>query len=390
LHRRDVVLVGLAVVYAGQSAHAQSVPVRKLGAPIATYDHEFTGIDGVRELSSGRLIAIDGRDKAIHFIEADLQAGRKIGRDGDGPGEFRLPMKIFGIGGDTSLVEDFARGARYLVITGDGKFGPLIATKDSAYDIMRATKAWATDARGGFYYALMGASMFDSMTIMRWDRRQRRDSLGRYDPETKSPLYKERPEVRTGPGGMMSFRPKVIPFTTADQWAVSADGRIAIVTVQPYRVRIRNTNGTVVTGPVRSYQPVAVTAAEKAEHLKEIAKPTAGIWYGRNGATSEASYRKPLDWMIAEMTPKEWPESYPAFPRQALLFASDGTLWVRRYVRSGAPSVYDVFDQAGRIAYQIELPPRTSLVGFGAGVVYLSRTDDDDLQYLERYKLPAR
>jgi hypothetical protein len=36
----------------------------------------------------------------------------------------------------------------------------------------------------------------------------------------------------------------------------------------------------------------------------------------------------------------------------------------------------------------VVLPAKTRLLGFGQGTVYLVRTDDDDLQYLQRYRLP--
>ena len=38
----------------------------------------------------------------------------------------------------------------------------------------------------------------------------------------------------------------------------------------------------------------------------------------------------------------------------------------------------------GRVAF----PPRTELIGFGNETLYAIRLDDDDLQYLERWRLP--
>jgi hypothetical protein len=43
----------------------------------------------------------------------------------------------------------------------------------------------------------------------------------------------------------------------------------------------------------------------------------------------------------------------------------------------------------GRQVERVALPARTRLAGFGSGVVYLARTDDDDLQWLGRYRLPG-
>ena len=48
---------------------------------------------------------------------------------------------------------------------------------------------------------------------------------------------------------------------------------------------------------------------------------------------------------------------------------------------------YDVFDSFGRLVARAELPPNTRLVGFGARTAYLVRTDADDLQYLQQYRL---
>jgi hypothetical protein len=47
--------------------------------------------------------------------------------------------------------------------------------------------------------------------------------------------------------------------------------------------------------------------------------------------------------------------------------------------------VYDVFGVDGRLVRRVSFPAKTKLVGFGQGTVYAVRTDEDDLQYLERY-----
>jgi hypothetical protein len=60
---------------------------------------------------------------------------------------------------------------------------------------------------------------------------------------------------------------------------------------------------------------------------------------------------------------------------------------VRRTAPAGAPPTYDVIDAAGKLVNHVVLPKKTRLVAFGNGVVYLVRMDDDDLQYLGRYRL---
>ena len=47
-----------------------------------------------------------------------------------------------------------------------------------------------------------------------------------------------------------------------------------------------------------------------------------------------------------------------------------------------------MFDATGKVVSRVALPADTLLLGFGNGTVYLARSDEDDLQYLQRYKLP--
>jgi hypothetical protein len=80
----------------------------------------------------------------------------------------------------------------------------------------------------------------------------------------------------------------------------------------------------------------------------------------------------------------------PPFAGQNALFvAPNGQIWVAR-TREANDRVpkYDVLDASGKVAMRVALPAQTRVVGFGNGVVYTIRTDEDDLQYLQRYRLP--
>jgi hypothetical protein len=84
-----------------------------------------------------------------------------------------------------------------------------------------------------------------------------------------------------------------------------------------------------------------------------------------------------------------WPPVLPPFLSGAAMVAPDSRLWVLRARAHDDPvPVHDVFDDRGRLAARVALPKGTRLAGFGSlGAVYLARRDDDDLQYLERYRL---
>ena len=84
----------------------------------------------------------------------------------------------------------------------------------------------------------------------------------------------------------------------------------------------------------------------------------------------------------------EWPETLPPFTgNDAVQMTPEGQVWVQRVKSAGdkTPS-YDVFDGTGKLVGAVTLRPRSRVAGFGKGTVYVVRTDEDDLQYLERYR----
>ena len=70
------------------------------------------------------------------------------------------------------------------------------------------------------------------------------------------------------------------------------------------------------------------------------------------------------------------------------LAGADGRLWVKRStpIRIGREQ-WDVIDQGGKLVASWRLPAKTTLVAVGQGVVYTTRTDEDDLRYLQRVEI---
>ncbi len=355
---------------------SQIVAQRTLSAPTVTLDHEFTGIDGVRELRDGRVVVLDASDRAMYIINLTTKSVKSIGRDGDGPGEFRLPRAFLPIGGDTTLVHDMARFGKLLVVTPAGEMGDFVSTQDNALST-RPFIVGAVDAAGRFYENSYSG---DSNSIVRWDRaRGRRDTLARISMKAVSPLLRPRPS--NARGGEESSGGPPPPFFTVSQWAVSADGRLAIVTPEPYRVTLVSPTGVRIQGQPIPVAAIPVGNREKTEYRIERERPVPTISVSNGVQTT--SYQKPR-----YTEPAEWPARMPAFLLDAVSFATDGMLWVQRATRAGAPRLYDVFDAKATRAYQVELPANTKLVGFGAGTVYLARVDDDGLHYLQQYRMP--
>ena len=84
----------------------------------------------------------------------------------------------------------------------------------------------------------------------------------------------------------------------------------------------------------------------------------------------------------------EFPAFMPPFVWWETLARPNGELWVLRSRKASENAIYDVFNAAGTMIGRVSLPSKTRLVGFGNGTIYVVRRDDDDLEYLQRYKLP--
>src|SRR5690242_3721427 len=79
--------------------HAQQPVV--LGKPDAEFAEPFTLIRTIRELSDGRVLVVDPRDRIVQLVDFRSGTATKVGRTGAGPGEYGLPDRIIALPGDS-------------------------------------------------------------------------------------------------------------------------------------------------------------------------------------------------------------------------------------------------------------------------------------------------
>ena len=368
-----------------------------LTRPDGEFAEPFTQVSGVRELPGGRVLVSDLRDKIVQLVDFATGAARPVGREGQGPEEYLMPAGLYPMPDGGALLQDFGN-RRFLTIGPDGKIGKAIsppqppaptggAARGGGLLIGALIDARASDGRGNLYFqgmALPGGpntDPVDSIPIMRWDRAQSVDTVA-WLPVTDA----MRPQVARS-GNAMSVRiGGNRAWAQQVQWGVAADGRIALVEPEPYRVTwIQGRRRT--SGPAVATSPIKVTEADKKEYRDQMARtrPIMMTFGGPGGRTAT-----PPPPIAASQDDPEWPEIKPVFSgRQAVLVSPEGEVWVERLRKAGDPTpLYDVFDGAGRLARQVSLRPQSRVVGFGPGTVYVARSDEDDLQYLGRYRRP--
>ena len=392
---------GLATLaVAARCVEAQSPPLRELSKPDAEFSQPFSIMASIRQLRDGRVLVADRSDKTVQLIDFVRQTATPVGRTGQGPGEFGIPYRLFGLRGDTTLLADL-QNLRYLVISPSGKAGDVFALDDTP-DRRVVGVADAVDRTGRLYFFVddrygardaSGLSAAQDKIVVRRDRVSRRvDTV-----TTLATPPGRRNATRSLPGGKV-FDYTNRPLAPEDAVAFAADGRIAVVRAADYHVEWIGVNGNIVKGPPVPYDAPHVTQADKDAFVAHQTRAGQIIVFVQGGATppptSGSGARTPPPGAmpaprgLMDAADVVWPARMPAFLGSAAKVADDGRLWV---LRVGAASDntpdYDVFDERGQRVERVALPKGTRLMGFGAGAVYLVRTDADDLQYLQRYQV---
>lgn len=368
---------------------AQAPVPRPLGPPSAELEEPLSSIAGMRELSNGRVVLLDSRERTLLITDAALRSVTRVGREGRGPEEYTRPNAVVTMPGDTTWIADGGNN-RHLVLGPTGAIvgtAPLFAIRPSESVTYHGTTR-GTDARGDAYLTLpfglidRGPDDKGDTPIIRYRRATSRfDTVATFNDPTR---------IRIGPppqrmsAGAVSFSANTgSAFGGKDDWAPAADGAIAVVRWQPYRVEWRLPDDRRVQGPEVAYTKVRVGTAEKEEFLDALRARGGGSMTTTGADGRSQTVKMPVP------EPETWAEFKPPFVTGTAIAAPDQTLWVQRSATAAAKdATWDVFDRSGRLVRQVLLPKRSRVVGFGASTVYVARVDDDDLMYLGRHALP--
>ena len=356
-----------------------------LGSPDAVAAEPRGSISGIRVQQGGAVLVADGVEGRLVRLSPDLAEATVVGREGQGPTEYRQPDGLFALPGDSTLMTDLGNG-RLAVLAPDGS---IVRTEPIARDGddggMMLVMPRATDAEGGIWFASRGGprmSLDDSVKVRRLD-----PATG--ELETVARLAPP-PMTRSTSGGANSMEERImpIPFGPQDAWSVGPGG-LAIVRAEPYRVERVRPDGSVITGPEIEWEPIPVKSADQEEWLDGLTGGLQVMVSMENGARNTSFSRGGSRPPGMDADSFEWPETKPAISSNEARVDYAGRVWVRRNVKAGEPPLYDVFGPEGRRSGQVELPPGRTLVGFSRDYVYLARTDELDFQWLERYAEPT-
>lgn len=328
--------------------------------------------------------------QALAIVDMTAGSADTIGRVGGGPGEYSAPSRLFPWRGDSTVLVDLGN-TRFTPVASDGGFGVSQPLMKRSGESMSLVMPEGTDRAGNVYYQARnfglgpsgpGSDQPDSALIVRWN-----PATDRVDTVAALGLPERKVESSGGNIAMST-----IPFSPSDDWGVSWDGHVAIARAVGFHVEWVGADGGTVAGPPLPDPPITITQADRDAWLEARANPPGGGMFitmeaGGGGGRSMSARAAPRGGTFVgpQVDDDDWPEVKPPFPPNAVTVTPDGQAWVRRHTVAGAAPEYDVFDANGNRVRTVVLAENSSVAGFGEGVVYVARTDEVDLQWLERY-----
>ena len=384
--RRILPVLAILPIGLSAAAAAQSVPVVSLGQPTASFEEPFDQVTALRELSDGRVLVADLLARAVTLADLERGTGTAVGREGQGPKEFSFPLGLVALPGDSTLLVDPAQ-RRFLMIGPDGAPITTVPFPEEFSGLVRirgADRQGRVYAEGSAFPGGPGSlddgppTMPDSVPLLLWDR-----GSGRVDRLGKIKI----PEISIAVSGGANSRAVTMrqqPLPAADAWSVTPEGRVGIARVGDYHVDWWGAPRA--TGRPVKYTPVEVSERDKEIFRERTSNPRAALQVTDGGPARSAGGAPPR--RPPDLPEPEWPEFKPPFLVNSAMATPGGHLWVERSRPADADRLYDVFGPDGNLLRQVKLTAERRLVGFGAGTVYVARSDEDELQYLERYAMP--
>jgi len=422
-----------------------------LGKRSGKSKYTLGSVTGIVELPDGRVVAADRREPAFRLVDFAKGEVGLIGKQGDGPDDYRSAFAVYPHVGDSVMLYD-AAGRKFLRVAPNGA---LAGTVPFPAGLRRGPNA--ADASGALYYTV---AEFDTVAkAMKPLASLRRWPAGAASDQEVSMITTRRADQVAMKG--------LVPFAYRDLWAVRADGLVARVVSDTYQVIwLRDGKEAGRTGPL-PYQPIPITPAEQqairdsiAQQFKAMTTGGGGVAgpgtfvFGPGGGRGDVGFagggpvrtvmiggggggggapviisggdrvavesargaagggppgappgpmtaadsQRMKDALanmakMADIPAENFPATKPAIPSGGnaaamAMFDVNGMLWVpRERVRGDAIPKYDIIAEGKGIVAQVKLPAGTRLLGVGKGVVYLGRTEDGS-DWLERYAMP--
>ena len=428
--RRLSLVAAIAAISSATMPAQQQIPLRQLGTVLSVSTEPLASVAQIRALPHGRVIVHDLAGRRVLMFDSTLKNVTVIADSTSATG-MAYGSRLGGLiayRGDSTLFVD-PQSLSMLVIDPNGKIvrtmsAPLPREINQLIGGQNGTPGF--DAQGRLVYRAIirprtqlalpapGETMMpetpDSSLVVRVDLKTRVVDTAATFRIPKMKVEITRDEITGG----VNVRTTANPLPWTDDWALLADGSLAIIRGQDYRVEIASVDGKFVKGPKIPFEWQRLSDEDKTaildstrtatEKLREaiIAQqrqvagvqakldPDAAKPGARQVAESEVTSRAPAPATIAPppqvnlVSLSELPDYRPAIRQGAARSDADGNLWIRTSHTVNGGTEYDVINNRGELKERVLVPPGRVIAGFGPGGVVYMGVLEGDVARLER------
>jgi hypothetical protein len=298
----------------------------RIGGDTDDEDEFFGVIAQILSDKKGNVYLLDTQLSQVKIFSADGEALRSIGREGEGPGEFRTPTGMFFMDDGNLGVMQVAPG-KIVLLTPEGEPAgehALPQTEDGGFLILLGCRS-----AGDHLVLAMAKNAFQEG---RFDQSRYLASVGHEGNE----LARYHEEVRT-----IEFANPILDdreWDTFDRrWSAGGDGRVYAATSYPdYRITVWNDDGTIDRIIEREY-----THRKRSDVEMKLVESIMGIFARQipNCTVNINDYTKDIETFYVREDGSIW------------VLTSDGS----RDHPEGSLGVFDVLDPKGRFVREVTL-----------------------------------
>ena len=365
---------GVQIVESGAPANAlapfvlDSMPTVDLGSSGDPHE-EFSGTVIPARLSNGLLVVANGGSHEIRVFDAGGKWQRSVGRDGEGPGEFRsLGWLHLGLGDtlrtydwSTLRISVFAPDVSFQRTTYLGAPGEFVGVRPVGVlgdggIVTHTQNAVTINAKAGVHRDTVAVLVHEASGKLR-------DTIAHYPG---SEAWVVRGENRVSVSGR--------PFGR-DFSAATMGTRLVVGTADSPEVHILASDG-------RLQRIVRWGAAKRPVTTADI-----DAFIGRAGQGWEPGSEARRQRYVETLKDAPYPNEMPAF--SAVLVGADGSLWIRRYAETER-ATFDVIDSSGAWVGAVQAPARFTPTQILKDAVVGTWKAADDVQHVRVYRLTPR
>jgi hypothetical protein len=305
---------------------------------------------------AGNIYILDYKLHCIKVFDPSGEYIKTIGREGEGPGEFRGAGNMVIDTSGRIITHDFMN-KRFQI------FSPMGEYIDSR-QFQEAVDKMAVGPDGDIYvgvqeFDFMDPSGVNTLSLLRMSGDMNESTAL---DSTRVKLWK----MITVGNGMTTA---TVPYPPYLHWAVSANGNIIIGRSDEYLLRIMSADYEILGEIRREVEAPRITEADEEAYFKS---------FERDGNAG-------LDPSLKNVM--KFPGSRPFF--SDIVVDPEGNILVRWSVPVEDVPVYDVFEPNGKFIGRVSIDGLTDGAVFHGGFIYCRFREEDELPTIRRYSIPG-